>query len=624
MVIDILLNNGKHLKLPADLSIDWVQENMFFEDDVKLRSKYSYPFAIARKANSDALDWADVLQSRGKIVSRPCVIYVSGIQFYKGQINILDWTEDTINIAITRNTSEVDTSQYIDEIDLGSFSIADYTNRNATRAKYYPEIGYAFPQFYEYNVESLTRFGASKTNEDYNIINWQNGDSQNADGTELVVPMFYLLYVIEKIFEKLNLTLKTPLFSDSWFNKILVFNPISPNSTNPNCLELGAYASQGGYAVVNMLDKLTCFSIPVGAQIPIKVIEYNRYSITNITSFYHTVVTGDLASISAFMTAIRTTFLANVTNATLIIEDFTVDLPFFMVQLTTGDEILVKEPRPTGEELDPITNPGFRYVRFRFFPFFNTSLVPLAVEPQRHLPHITLSSFLNSIKTQFNVAITLDEVNEVVRIDKRSSFLKQSNKPDYSSFLLDIKEGAPNEPINYRLIFDNDKDNDTLAENLPTTADNYPEAVKKPFTELSSEAGTLAIESLRNSNSGFRTMPKTDLPIGDYNETVIFKLRFLHLNGYVADSNGKMHVNADDNGLTPNEIYTNCYDEWYNSIKKMEKAPTMYFNFGLDILKNMTIGIWKVNHTDIMWKRITTSIHNTNGIQVSKVEGYKI
>lgn len=624
MVIDIVLNNGKHLALPADLNIEWVQENMFFEDDVKLRSKYSYPFSIDRTANSDALDWADVLQSRGKIARRSCIIYVSGVQFYKGQINILDWSDELVNIAISRNTDEVDTSQYIDEMNLGSLSIADYTNRNATRAKYYPEIGYSFPQFYQYNVKALSKYGASKTNEDYNIINWQNGNSENADGTELVVPMFYLLYILDNIFSKVNLTLKTPLYSDSWFNKLLIFNPVTPNDTNPNCLELGAYALNGGYAVINMMNKLTCFSVPVGTQIPIKVIEYNQYSITNTTSFYHTVISADLASISAFMTAIRTTFLANVTNATLIAEDYTIDVPAFTVQLTTGDEILVKEPASSLNELNPVLNPGLRYSNYNFYPFFNTVLAYNAVNPSKHLPHITLSEFLNSVKTQFNLAIIIDEVNEVIRIQKRSDFLNKTIKVDYSEYLLNILEGAPNEIINYKLIFDNDIDNDVLANNLPSTADNYAEAAKKPFTELVTNAGTLAIENLRNSNTGFRDMPKVDMPMGDYNETVDFKLRFLYLNGYVADSNGKMHVNADNNGLTPNEIYTDCYEEWYTAIKKMEKAPTMYFSFGLDKLKSISNGIWKVEHNDFMWKRITTTINNTSGIQVSKVEGYKI
>lgn len=621
MVIDILLNNGKHLKLPADLSIDWVQENMFFEDDVKLRSKYSYPFAIARKANSDALDWADVLQSRGKIVSRPCVIYVSGIQFYKGQINILDWNEDVVNIAISRNTTDVNTSKYIDEMELGNYvSIANSTDRNSSKQKFYPEVDYAFPQIVQKNTDELDKWGTIELGQDYQIINWRHGISETAGGDEVVIPMFYTLSVLKNILNNLGFALKTSLFSNSFYNRNLVFNPIVANTGNSNCLMLEAFSYNGGFGVVRMRDKLTCFSVPVGAVVFIVVYEFNQYGIQNTTGVSHTVVSGDLVSISAFMTAIRTSFLSLVTNATLISEDYSASFPAFTVQLTTGDEFIIKAPSSKLPDLTGRIDRGI----FPLLVVFNNGFVFNDVKMQKHLPHITVSAFLNALKNSYNLCITFDEVNEVVLVEERKTYLDRSKKVDYSSYLLSITEGAPNEKINYKLVFNNDVDNDKNTMGLSTYADNYAEVKLQPINEIEMGSGRLAMEFIKNSNAGEAWMPSINMPMGTYSENVQFGLRFLNLAGYINDSVGYYFVSADDYELDPNDIFDSRYKDWYETINKMEKSPTMYFSFGIDVLKSINSSIWKVNHNDFMWKRITTSIHNTNGIQVSKVEGYKI
>lgn len=626
MVIDILLNNGKHLKLPADLSIDWVQENMFFEDDVKLRSKYSYPFAIARKANSDALDWADVLQSRGKIVSRPCVIYVSGIQFYKGQINILDWTEDTINIAISRNTTDVDTSKYIDEMDLGSYgAIATSTARNADRAKYFPEVDYAFPQVVQWNKDEVDKWGTIALGKDYNLINWQQGATENANGEEVAIPMFYTLSALRSILNNLGFALKTSLYSDAFFKKNLIFNPVMANTGNANCLKLEAFSYNGGFGVVRMRDKLSCFSVPVGAAVWIIVYEFDQYGINNTTGFAHIVSAPDLVNIAAFMTAIRTTFIATITNAILISEDYTNDLPAFTVQCTTGDEFIIKAPSNTPPDLSSrLAREAARGVFPLMVSFNDGYTFQSQVKMNKHLPHITVSAFLNALKSTYNLSITFDEVNEVVLVEERKSYLDKSKKVDFSDYLLSITEGAPNEKINYKFIFNNDADNDLKAEGLETYPDNYPEMKLKPITELEMGSGRLKMEFVNNSAAGEAWMPSIDMPMGDYTDTVPFGLRFLNLAGYINDSVGYDFVSADDDGLIPNDLYEAKHKEWYEAVGKMEKAPILYFSFPMDVLKSITNGIWKVNHNDIMWKRITTSIHNTNGIQESKVEGYKI
>lgn len=621
MVIDILLDNGKHLLLDADAQIEWVQENMFFEEDVRLRGKYSYPFSIDRKANSDALSFPDLIQVNEEIIKVGCRVYVTGIEFYKGQLNILDWDDDVINVAITRNTDEIDTNKFIDEIDLPEYTaIADHTNRNNDKQKFYPEVDYAFPQFYCENEASVEKFGSDSRGNLDMIVNWRNGDSQAADGTEVAVPMFYWLSVLKHIFLKLGQGLKTNLHTDSFFKRLLVYNPVAAVETSPNCLHIESYTYAGGYGTIRMTDKISCFNVPVGTIISMYVYEYDQYGINVNNPVILVCNSTDVLSVSNLMTALRTEFLSSVSNATLISEDYTADLPSFTVQINTGDELFIQAP---GKPIQDLSTRVDRLINKIPVTFNDNRSYELSVKMIKHLPHITISALLNASRSYFNLAIFLDEVNEVVKIYRRNDIVQPYNKQDMSEYVLNVNEGEPYKAPNYKFTFDHDSGNDSLTETLQSETSNI-EAGIDPVTKWETPAGTLVTELLRNSNSGFITMPKVNQELGDYSDKPSFGLRFLYLNGYNADTNGKFVVSATNDGLLPDQVFNNQFKDWYNILKRMRKAPVMYMDFGFDKLKSMEPFAWKVMNNDFLWKRITTTIHNTNGILPSKVEGYKL
>lgn len=621
MVIDILLTNGKKIYLDKDIQIDWVQENMFFEEDVKLRGKYSYPFSIDRSANSDALDFPDVISSAGEINKKSCIVMVSGIQFYKGQLNILDWTDEKINVAITRDTDEVNTNKYIDEVPMPSYSlISSASNRNADKEKFYPEVDYAHPQFYQYDEATVEKYG-SDTKGEYNLIaNWRNGNSETANGDEVTVPMFYFLSVLREVFADLKLAIKTKLFSDTFFNRLLIYNPITTVVDTPNCLKIETFTTYDGKGYVRMRDKLSCFAVPAGSILSMKVVEYNDFGI--VTSSVLSVVfnSTDVSSISNLMDKIKNEIVTFIPNMSFVSSNYTADRPTFTIAITNSNEFVIY---PIGMPDPDVTTRVDRGIFQLPIWFDDNRNYQSSILMKNHIPHITISSFLNAIKTNFNLAICLDELNGVVRIYRRADIVKNENKKDMTQFLLDINEGMPNKPLNYKFVFNHDSDNDTLTLTLQSIATNI-EASAGDAVELKSDAGTLATENLRNSNSGFITMPKVNQEFGDYTNIVSYGLRFLYLQGYVSDDNGKKVVSANNDGLLPNQIYQYQYEDWYSIIKRMKKAPVIYMDFGLDQLKSMEPDAWKVLNNDFLWKRITTTIHNTNGIQPSKVEGYKL
>lgn len=638
MVIDIvLLKTNKHLYLDAETQLEWVQENMFFEDDVKLRGSYSYPFSIDRKMNSDALEFIEEFANRTKITSHKCKILVYGNLFYKGQLNILDWTDVIFNVSITRETEDFNTDQYIDEMALGEYiNAAGATNRNNTYNVYWPDVDYAFAQYKNYNEDTLQKYGNANSGSNEIIVNWRNGNAQNALNTDIVSPQFYLLGVFKKVFEKLGLRFRSSLIYNDYFKKLLVYNPIIPvTQIFNNCKfysETGI--NEGGgldrYCMVYLLENSN-FNLNVGDILSFDIYGIAPDVVLNSYSINHTATVSNLSGgFATFMADLRANIISTVPNSFLMSEDYTTfsEYPYFIIGMTTNSHLII---RSKGFTLDfnTIYNRGGVFIlyleSFPIFPDFRTNF-PYAspVKMQKHLPHITVSGFLQAAKNEFNLAITLDEVNDRIVIEPRNSCLDRTQIKDFTTYLIDALEGAPNVVPNYVIVCDHDKDSDKMADSLAISADNYAEATKMPKTELPTNAGTLATATLRNSNSGIGIMPHVNQEMGDYFKGVNFSLRFLHLVGYSGDTSGFGYVKADNVGLTANEIYTEYYAAWYNAIKRMDKAHTKYLNLPIEELKNLKPRLWLLKNQEFMWKRCSTIIHNTRGVMATKVEGYKI
>lgn len=627
MVIDIILDNGKKLLLDADTQIEWVRENMFFEKDVNLRGKYSYPFSINREANSETFDFPDIIEAETSNIKFGCRLLIYGTEFYKGQINVLDWDNNIINIAITRDTAAFDTDQYIDELGLKTYSgIADSSNINANRGKVYPEVDYAFPQFYNINKDNFESFSSVGIEAETIMANWNNGNSETTSGGEVYVPMFYVLSVIQKVFARYNLAIKTPLINDSDFKKKVVFNPILP-VLNPTIEGAIVFDSKRYTLQLKVFCKdEQLINFPVGTTLQWKVIEYGFSSTYFDETFLsYTLTSTDVAGgTAAILEKIKDEMIANVPNLQLEDEDYPNDgTDYFIVSVNTGrylgaydyysplTSINAITSRPDPDELDTMR-------------VYTTSLVnETDIHMNKHLPHITVSVFLSSLKNMFNLSIDLDEVNDVFYINFRKSLINTLNLRDFTSQLIEGNEGLLETAENIAIVLDHDDGNDDLAKNLRKTADNYPQAALEPITEIQTGAGTCLVEYLRNSNSGFRNQAKIDQKFGYYNAPEDFGLRFLHCYGYVADTAGFKSDFADNNGLTANEVYTNYYKDWYEFILQLRKSPTYYFDFGIIELKEQLPTIWRVKYTDFVWKRMTTIIHNTEGILPTRVEGYR-
>ncbi len=635
MVIDIILENGKKLILEANTQIEWVRENMFFEKDVQLRGKFSYPFSINREANSEVLNFPDLIEAQLNAIKIGATVNIFGNEFYKGQINILDWDDTMINISISRNTDSFNTDLYIDELDLGVYvDIADFGSRNADRAKVYPEVDYAFPQFYNYNKENIEKYGTQANESTFILVNWQNGNTEDALGEEIAIPMFYVLSVLDKILKNFGIALKSLLINNEDFKKKLIFNTTVPRDDVQyvGTIHLNPDWNYTEYAMVFATEDL---DIPVGTIYSFRVVEWNYSAIVNQFDVVYTVTSMDIAGgTSAILQSIRDEILTVATNTVVIGEYYTGtisrDNPFgFNLQFNNGNRIAIvfrEDNIVSVNQLTAGTTPGEPNELFtrQYLPYkIGTILFETNVLLQKHLPHITVSEFLIALKNTFNLSIDMDELNDVMVVNFRNAYISDVLRQDFTYALLEGTEGNVEVPENIVIEMDNDSDRDELAKDLPITANNYPQASMSPSTVIQTNSGAPKIELLRNSNSGVRNQATVDMLFGDYIEKADFGLRFLHCHGYALDSAGFRSVFADNTGLTPNEVYTQYYKDWYELMLTLRKAPTYYFNFGMVELKSNLPAIWRVKYTDFVWKRMTTVIHNTKGILPTRVEGYR-
>lgn len=639
MHIDIRLENEKTLWLDADAVIEWVRENMFFERDVKLRGQYTYPFSVNRTKNSEALGFPDVIEAQFQAESVGCVIYFKGNFFYKGQINVLDWDDERIYISVGRNKKQFDGEKYLDEMALPIFEdICDYATRNTERTLGYPDRAYCFPQYYNVNEDSLEKFGTSSGN--YNIINWQQGNSENANGEEVVSPMFFWLSVLSEALKTFKFTMRSNLVNVDYFKKKVLFNPVVPSlatNTYESAIWKTAVFEDGLH--VNCMRLKSELNIPVNTEYKVRVVEWKDSTIVNQTNVTYTVSALDIAGgTSQIMQSFKAAINSAVSNLIFYQERYTggISSPFngygFKIKYNNGNKIALLN------HSDNITNPNQLWgVGARRGGWSNPykdeqtevecsikTFLYNDVQMAKHMPHITFSDFLNTSKDFFNLMISVDETNDELVVKQRKDEIDFSNIQDMTPFLLRQEEGRVDEEPNWVLEFDNDEGNDPLTETLPKRATNYEEANQAPFDVIGVGAGVLYQEELRNSNSGLRVQPKSDIALSDYDNIGSFGLRFLHVYGYVADSNGKKSVFADDLGLTPDELYTLHYKDWHELMKRMPRESTFYFDFGFNELKNILPTLWKAKHNLYAWKRITTYLHNTKGIMPSKVDLYKL
>lgn len=211
------------------------EENSWFSDT--FFTKYSYPFDLIitgeiNKALGDVLSF----DSKSGLYYLPCQ-YAFYNKIENAFLIFEQIVRDVASVSLKYGMDEFPNfDKNLNELDLEVKDVPNiYLHANSTITKTYPLVNYNFPQIHtdKYDPDSAEYNGFQK------IINNRIGGAflnnyvDNNDvmfNRNIIQPMPYLMYVLNKCFEFSGLQLKGDIVNDDLLKKILIFTEKEPDT----------------------------------------------------------------------------------------------------------------------------------------------------------------------------------------------------------------------------------------------------------------------------------------------------------------------------------------------------------------------------------------------------------
>ncbi len=226
--------NSQPLDLPDKLSITLNRKNPLFNTE----GDYSFPFKIPYTLNN-----ARILSFINRIEANNDQYQVfsgelkwDGILYFSGSLKVKNANNDSFELILYSNEGDLNfkiKNLNLKQIDFGDLEFDDKTDALIYMAlaqdKYYPDRPCCFPQ-----IQNKEYFDPPTEDEDQMFFNrYVNGiiyETTPLGNKNLIVPMLFVRYVFEKIFDQLGYFLEDSLFtSDADFNKLALFNSLCAN-----------------------------------------------------------------------------------------------------------------------------------------------------------------------------------------------------------------------------------------------------------------------------------------------------------------------------------------------------------------------------------------------------------
>ena len=210
------------LELFPDTRIDInISSNLW--DFNNLKGSYSLPLNIPTTAKNKRLFGYPRLTT-GRASYHNCIIYMNGLFFKSGQIEILDIENDYYSITIFFDLSMYNDKIYnkLNEIDIyGGDKSFDWT----TYSPYSPDVSeFALPKIKNYNYFSWFNFNIVNETHDVDSIKYRWLVGTNNRTYYPVVPMPYLSQVLAYILDYLDLNTDENFFDGEELQKLIIIN----------------------------------------------------------------------------------------------------------------------------------------------------------------------------------------------------------------------------------------------------------------------------------------------------------------------------------------------------------------------------------------------------------------
>jgi len=637
-MIEIKTLDGESLDLFPSTKITFIRKNPFFLEEVVTISSRSQNFDIpVTPKNEKLLKRFNRLNSfiRSTDVLEVDVL-VGGRLFLKAALNVFRSPADTFSVSLTRRYVRFRNDAQLRELDLGTIENGSEVEiRNFNFGKFWPEIPYCFPQWYNKQEGTIAIEPEQQNNEDSDLrpVNWNGGFNQTALDQDTAVPMFYLPWAVREIVKAAGtIHAKGKFLIDPIVQDKVIFNTTSTNDrrtlsklfvslnstpTEPGKNNIGAVRIQHiedrsrSSSDKSELKSIDWFEFSPGTQINFEIYEMiPTGGVQNVYSVNYTTVLADVGD--------PTTLIGNITShiAAMAVPNLVIDnrpqnnnsnaTQLLRIWFSNGNNINL-----LGNEYSDWDYYGPNSAQIVFSDSFDYA----DILPQMHLPDITVGEFLNSIARFYNLSVFLEDNSDTLLFEWKNDTLSKE-KIDVSQYMLADYEKEAKEKLNLWVDFVQDRD-DKEAANLRLHANNYPEHTYTPQTKIQVNCATLgpnqsklnAIERFPIVNAGYATMPVTEMQIGTYEDPASFSLRLLKVEGVQEDDKGNPYIACSNFDLTPNEIFGYHWAEWYQVMKHAGRYFWINFDFPLDFLLNFDkTKCWQILENGVVWEEMRVTI----------------
>lgn len=616
-----LVTDRGDLDLSADTRIEWIVTNPFFEVDDEFVPQLSLPFLLPLTANNQRLmGYAEDLQVCDYDLSIGVNMLVDGILFFRGRLNLLMPRNDGYQCSLGYDRAVIDTRRSIRDFNYGGARSGAGTaaNRTAANNLFWPNTDFVWPHVW--NVKETG-------NEEYG--GWPillNNFSAGAYTSEIAVPMPFLIYVMRQIFLEMGgIDVRGIFWESEDIKKKIIYNPVVANTMTGESIRIYAsYDSNyhknnaAGRNFIVGIHEASAMNIQAGATIVQVFEEYpaGAWAPMNTHTLTYTVVAGDVGNSQQLLQNMWTAMSALVPGWVLVGQDWAdPDEPYFVVQEGRWFNAL-----SSGVVSDK------SFMEYHPFGAFTYNNVLVA----KHLPDVSVRDFVNAVKDGFNVTLFYNSVPNTLTFTPRKTQLNTQEYKDYTEkMLLDYEKEVVRTEVT-KFVFENDTTDARADAEADWCAKNSPGWDNPNAKEY--RIGWGHVKRFANLKNGYLSylgtgdMAMVNQKLSKYSDEDVpdFSLRLMHWNGMVPDSLSNNYPKGDDYFLTPDQIYTLWFKEWYEATilgREMTKFRLMLTL--RDIIDFDPRLKWKMRHNMYVWKEIRMPI-TMRGVEPSTVIAMRI
>lgn len=639
-MIEIKTLAGESFNLYPDTSITFERQNPFFFEDALLVSNRSFNFKIPRNPHNERLikNFGNPNAFIDKDPGIDVDVLVAGNLYMKAQMNIYKSPADSYNVTLTRRYNAFRSDTNLRNIEFDDIHInGDNETLNTFYGATFPDIPFALPQWYNRMSHGIA---ISPLEENTYIqkrpINWHGGGLNNYDNKTYLSPAFYLEYIIKESVRKCgDLVATGSFFEKPWIKDKAIFNTTLTNIPEDEyrlCMVMHPHWYRGGFNVrLYHLDEAFGYGYRNARTIEKPFTDWYNFRPGTTIEFTVHEMDRDFNILFGSTLVTYTTNAMDALDPTVFMDNLALHISSFVPNCFTlpvgqyEDKVIGFNVIPIGSVgLHVVGNtenaPGERTSHELAIIDFDYMYDYNEIEVNKHLPNITVGEMITAVTKGCNLSVFIDDTRELLRFENKADILT-AKSIILDEYLLSEIDREYKEAFFLQIKFQSDSNDEFLEENeQQEIADNYPEMLKEPLTEVDVNFSTVLMRNHANHRFtmsplagipfSYANAPMCEMKLGHYGEVEEFQFRIIKILGVSSDTFGYNFWGSSNEDLTPNEMFDIHFRDWNHIVKKPSRWFWMRFNFPIDFVSQLNLArTWYIMNNKYIWHTIRETIN---------------